>query len=151
MELVSNLRRLPNDIVLKIWSYSYSPQPCALMEDIRDYGNTLEYMRLYYYEKYQTDELDRIIYDLFNYISFFSFSEDRSYYVDFWRRNIYCRSMSEESINYYINRMENNVGETQIRLLWGMLYPVEREDFIDAIETFVTDDEGDIDEEDYDY
>ena len=75
MELVPNLRRLPNELVLYIWSYTYSLQSPILLADIRDYLRSLEYMQTYYLDKYMENGFDEYMYwmlhDMFGYIIFF--------------------------------------------------------------------------------
>lgn len=157
MELVPNLKRLPKDIFLYIWSYTYSPQSSVLLEDIRDYQSSLDYIQYYYFEKYFENGYDEYLYwmihDMFGYIAFFQYHQDRNFYNGFWRRAIQCSNMTLDKLSEYIYRLENNKIDTQIRLLWALLYPEERADFIDAVESFSSDDEeGEGEgEEDFDY
>lgn len=150
MELVKNLKRLPIEIVNKIWGYTYSPQPVVLMEDIRDYIESLDYICYYYFEKFSYEDSDyqyRLVYDMFCYISYFSSVSFHSY-NDFWMRSIYCKNMDPDQLSEYIYRLEHNNIDAQIRLLWGLFYPKERAEFIDTIEYFIVSDSDD--EDDYD-
>jgi hypothetical protein len=154
MELISNLRRLPKELVIQIWSYTYSPQSPILLADIRDYLRSLDYIQYYYFDKYMENGFDEYLYwmvhDIFGYIAFFSYDEDRSLYNTFWRRAIQCSQLTLDKLSEYIYRLEHNSVDTQIRLLWGLLYPEERADYIDSIEYFdnEVDEEG---EEDFDF
>ena len=75
MELAQNLKRLPQELVLQIWSYTYSPQSPILLADIRDYLQSLDYIQCYYLDKYidsgYNEYMYWIIHDIFGYISFF--------------------------------------------------------------------------------
>jgi hypothetical protein len=44
----SLIKRLPMALISKIFNYTYSPQPKLLMEDIRNYHITLEFMKSLY-------------------------------------------------------------------------------------------------------
>lgn len=147
MELVANLKRVPNEIFIHIWSYTYSPQPANLLEDIRDYPISLEYVLYFYQERYDfiNDYMYWIIHDIFGYISFFSYDSDETLYTSFWKRAIQCSNMDIDTLSDYIYRLEQNKIETQVRLLWAMLYPSERVDYLDSIETFIEDEEEDYD------
>jgi len=150
MELIPNLRRLPNELVLYIWSYTYSPQSPVLLADIRDYPSSLDFIQYWYFEKYfengYNEYLYWMIHDMFGYIAFFQYDQDRNCYNAFWRRAIQCSTMPLDKLSDYIYRLESNKIDTQIRLLWALLYPAERADFIDAVECFSSEDE----EEDFD-
>jgi len=167
MELVENLKKLPKEIFIKIWSYTYSIQPANLLEDIRDYPISLEYI-LYYYEDWFYEMYEYkywIIHDIFGYIAGYiagnitgyiagniaSFSNDSvdNLYTSFWKRAIQCSNMDIDTLSKYIYRLEHNKIDTQVRLLWGMMYPSERISFIDSIDTFIEEDEEY--EEDYDF
>ena len=154
MKLVPILKRLPNELFIKIWSYTYSPQSPGLLADIRDYQTSLDFIQYYYFEKYfengYDDYLYWMIHDIFGYIAFFSYDHDRNLYNAFWRRAIQCSNMTLDKLSEYIYRLESNRIDTQIRLLWGLLYPAERADFIDAVECFSSEDEEEEDE-DFDY
>ena len=153
MELVLNLKRLPKEIFLYIWSYTYSSQSPILLADIRDYQSSLDYIQYYYYEKYMENGYDEYLYwmvhDMFGYIAFFSYDKDRDLYNAFWRRAIQCSNMTLDKLSEYIYRLESNKIDTQIRLLWAMLYPEERTEFIDAIECFQLNEEAE--EDDFDF
>lgn len=151
MELIPNLRRLPQELVLKIWSYTYSQQSPELLADIRDYLTSLDFIHCYYYDRYMemgyTEYKYWLVNNIFGYIVFFSYEEDRSFYNEFWRRSFQCRQIPLENLSDYIYRLENNKIETQIRLLWALLYPEERAEFIDSVEYFIINDE---EEDDFD-
>jgi hypothetical protein len=153
MELVPNLKRLPKEIFLYIWSYTYSSQSPILLADIRDYQSSLDYIQYYYYEKYMENGYDEYLYwmvhDMFGYIAFFSYDKDRDLYNAFWRRAIQCSNMTLDKLSEYIYRLESNKIDTQIRLLWAMLYPEERAEFIDAVECFQLNEEAE--EDDFDF
>ena len=48
--MIKNLKKLPMDIINKIFSYYYSPQPKELLEDIRNYSKTLKIIERLYYD-----------------------------------------------------------------------------------------------------
>jgi hypothetical protein len=78
-----------------------------------------------------------LVNNIFGYIVFFSYGEDRNFYNEFWRRSFQCNKIPLNNVSDYIYRLENNKIDTQIRILWAMLYPEERAEFIDSIEYFI--------------
>uniref|UniRef100_A0A6C0HYZ9 Uncharacterized protein n=1 Tax=viral metagenome TaxID=1070528 RepID=A0A6C0HYZ9_9ZZZZ len=165
MSLIHNLLHLPNELVLKIWSYTYSPQPSNLLEDIRDYSSSFDVICYYYFTKLMEDYgndflfhtyINWAIHDIVDYISFFKndyeiILNETDYSV--WRRCFQCKNMNTLELEGFIYKFEKgSLDNTKLRFLWGLLQPNERKEFIEDYEEFLFDDEEEEDEEeDFDY
>ena len=155
---------LPNEIQYHILSYTYTSQQKALLEDIRDFSETLQLLQYY------TEELpylennvlvsaaDDIHNELYVYIHYYLCDGSLEMVANmFWKRYFMFYPMTIERMsNYQIVNFTEYPLNTQIRFVWGLLLPSERNEFLDFYEEdlFFDDEEDedeDEDEEDYDF
>jgi hypothetical protein len=113
------LSKLPVELVDSIFSYSYSPQPTALLNDITDFHHTIEFIFTQYRNKYlyrvglQNEGFEKHIL-LGDLCIFLHFTYTRQIQHRFYK-----------SIPIKIFRKTNAV-EKAIRLLWGIMTIDER-------------------------
>ena len=136
MELLKNdIQKLPTYVINKIISYTYSPQCPIHLENIKHYIKTKKMLGRMYYMKYTFNR--QIPYhmcmfrgDLFRYLHF----------------NLLCNKLNKmcyrhilftnkKNIKKFIKKFDRNntdhyVVNSHIKILWGILYPNEREEFI---------------------
>lgn len=116
----ARIAQLPSVLQYHILSYTYAPQPAALLDDIRDYASTKASAMAAMYVTYVLDwdiaESDReswcrffLVDQLYHFLRYsgYSFAEL------FWLGDGYARS-----------------GRTQLNVLWGALTPAERREFV---------------------
>ena len=153
--LQRNVRNLPNEIQHIIISYTYSPQSVHLLEDIRDYSKTIQtvydyldeidLLNSFYLETAIDDIHDQLHTYIYYYICNGNINEVTNMY---WKRYIMYQSMENEDIlRLLIERVNEYPLYSQIRILWGLLLPTERDIFLDIIIAEYFEEE----EEDYDF
>ena len=120
VDMMTKIAHLPLDVLLHILSYTYRPQPAALVDDIRDYASTKASAMAAMYATYVLDwdiaESDReswcrffLVDQLYRFVRY----SDYSFAEMFWLGDGYARS-----------------GRTQLNVLWGALTPAERREFV---------------------
>ena len=155
-----NIQNLPKEIQNIIISYTYSPQPKILLEDIVNYSETKEYLyeiieevesqNAYYF----TSAKDELHNELCNFIYYFLC--DSTYeMVDsyFWRRYfMYGINNYENMSQIIIDKLSIYPIDSQINIIWGLLVKEERYAFLDFYCSELQDeyDEEQV-EEDYDF
>lgn len=139
---------LPNDIILKIISYTYNPQSKQLLQDILSFNETklklfsqifvLNYnWQITRYNWYEinnlhvdyisnlVDELLIFMYSKVNGQNIYNYLSQRSY-----------KYKTREQVNNCINNIKKKDYKTQINILWGVLKPFERKIFIDKLNIY---------------
>jgi len=163
--MIENFKKMPTDVINKIFSYYYSPQKKELLDDIKNYSKSLKIIEKIYYDFWignwppafppaPGQDKDWLIND----IICFANKEKATMmgYVDefygLWIRfllehiwghmNLPERSyeMLLEPPNHtdkyrnYIDRfvagLEKKSSTTQVRFFWGILKPLERNQFV---------------------
>jgi len=133
------MKLLPTDIILKIFSYYYSPQSVELMEDIRNFIKTLDEISYIYYYFWvenlpfpiiinSTQDKDWLVRDLYNFT--------KNYYINWekieplWFKKCLIGN-KETRIDLYINNyLVKKKPTIQMRIIWGMLTAKERSMFV---------------------
>ena len=131
--MIDLIKLLPEDIIQKIISYSYSPQPKGLLEDICNYSNTLNIVGNMYYTRWiieagESEPEDRnwLANDIIQYISS---DDDRGAWLwlcqDHILRRLYLINDLSKSQRYgYI--LAKRSAEQELRRYWGLMLLKER-------------------------
>jgi hypothetical protein len=159
--LQQNIQHLPIELQHHILSYTYSPQPKHLLEDIQNYSETKEYLyeiieevdtRNAYYFITAKDEIHN---ELCNFIYYYLCDGTlEMVHAYFWRRYIIYGLNTDKFISHIIfGTIYIYPIDYKINFIWALLLPEERYAFLDFYsneyaELFEEDEE---DEEDYDY
>jgi hypothetical protein len=156
-----NIHRLPNEIQYIILSYTYSPQQKALLEDILDYSQTIDIIYDYMNEPDYLDNHilvspeDEIQNELYNYIHYYLCDGSLEMVAKiFWKRYfMFCSIPIERIPKYKLVNFVYYPLTMQIRFIWGLLLPSERNEFLDFYEEemFLYEDDEEEYEEDYDF
>jgi hypothetical protein len=132
-----HIRKLPQDVVDYIIPYTYQLQNKPLLEDIKNFNETKKIVLELYYNYwivYFNEEVHEDKYWLINdLIAFFNNYEATMYgytekFYNIFRRNQSLQSC--ETINNYVNLLEDKQVDSQINILWALLTPKERSDII---------------------
>ena len=134
--MIDIIKRLPEDIIQKIISYSYSPQPKTLLEDIRDYSHTLNFVGNIYYHRWiieegESEPEDRnwLANDIIRYISR---GDIRAAWLcqDHILRRLFLINdlLQSQRYGYVLDKMS---AEQELRRYWGLMLPKERHEMID--------------------
>jgi len=114
------MEKLPLHIVHHILSYSYNVQSKELLSDIRNYYITKQLL-------FESQPLTFIIDDLHYFINWFQEDYISSYYATFFRHYMI---FSIASVLQYIHVMQCFPLQTQINIIWGLMRPAERNEFL---------------------
>jgi len=135
VELTTNWNKLPAELHRHILSYTYSPQPKYLLEDIRNYHATLRIVKDMYNNSGTSendDEADNwIINDMYGWLN--NDTPTMNGYVDNFIRTIHrypYYHLFDKNIDNIIYILGKNPANNEIRILWGLLTPTERQTFI---------------------
>ena len=134
--MIDIIKRLPEDIIQKIISYSYSPQPKDLLEDIRDYSHTLNFVGNIYHHRWiieegESEPEDRnwLANDIIRYISR---DDIRGAWLcqDLILRRLFLINdlLQSQRYGYVLDKMS---AEQELRRYWGLMLPKERHEMID--------------------
>lgn len=126
------LKRLPPELISLIFSYTYTPQPIALLHNLRDYFQTKQIISNIYYSTYMSIIVpDKIVVDIFFFVNrFMPLSEGFSHDMyEIWFRDWRLQTIPEvdAQVNAIIKRRTIPAIFT---LFWAMMLPVERANFI---------------------
>lgn len=146
--MITFIQKLPQDIIGHIIPYTYQLQPNVIMNDIKNYKETKELIvSLYYnywivnFEEAEPEDKYWLINDLVLFINndqatMYGYVEN---FYNIFRRNQYLQSY--ESINNYVSNLETKPVDTQINILWSLLIPKERTEFLvsfqESIQIFI--------------
>ena len=131
--------RLPLDIQYKIISYTYCPQSKDLLDDIQSYHSTKNAIKQIYYELWNDDydfsPGEWIINDILDYTNnsevFITNLEEQYYKI--LSRNPFLTSV--EQMNLFIKNLYVRPGcNNEINIIWGLMTPEDRIDFINFIQ-----------------
>jgi len=144
------VQELPNEIQQKIISYTYSPKPRELLADIRnnfesfnilyDYVDHLEFIGRHYFITAE----DEVHNEILNFI-FYNLYDGHMETIGnlFWKRSIIYSQISVRNPLLSVNQICHHLLEklylfpidSQIRILWGLLVPNERNEFLELYST----------------
>jgi len=146
--MITFIQKLPQDIIGNIIPYTYQLQPNVIMNDIKNYKETKELIvSLYYnywivnFEEAEPEDKYWLINDLVLFINndqatMYGYVEN---FYNIFRRNQYLQSC--ESINNYVSNLETKPVTTQINIIWSLLTPKERTEFLvsfqESIQNFI--------------
>ena len=141
--LQKRIQRLPTDIQNIIISYTYSPQQENLLEDIRNYKETKDYLYEIIDEVesiqtyYLTSAKDEIHNELCNFIYYYLCDGSiEMINIYFWRRYFMYKYITDQKISHIvIDLISYYPIDCQINILWGFLIPEERNTFLDLYTT----------------
>jgi len=132
------LSLLPNEIISKIISYTYSPQSNQLLEDIKSYHVTKALIDRYYYRYWiqiirqlRTEDRNWLINDIFLFLNdfkpilFYRYSEKFKQTI----RQLYMLRQ-KKNIEDIINSFDRHPVNFQINTFWGLMNPNDRSHFI---------------------
>lgn len=135
------IRKLPDEVISIIISYSYTPQPKSLMDDIRNFKESKIHLleRYYDYWTVRMQSLDPeeytywLINDLFSYAnhahpSIFGYVET---FYNIFRRNVFL--FTKAQVDHYVNLLEKKEVISQINILLGLFTVNERKNMISNI------------------
>jgi hypothetical protein len=137
-------RKLPSEIFDIILSYSYSPQPRELMEDIRHYYKSRNIIFRLYLQKYSRYLIERerpyyyylketnywLIHDIFVYSTNNNIllEDYDSKVFTIWKRNPFLNT--EDKIIHFVYFLDLFPKSRQINLFWGIFTIEERDEFM---------------------
>ena len=133
------MAKLPDELKHHVLSYTYNPQPKILLADIIHFQFSYHLMQVWYKNSYQTisnyhaTQINNqiFVYDLFEYFSHSiplgvqNYTEKMS---QIWKR--FPRIKEEKQFSTMFETFVDKNVESQLRIFWGILTPVERNDFI---------------------
>ena len=102
--------RLPSDILRRILPYTYSPQPAALLEDIRDFRPSQARAGAYFYETFVVGWHE-------------TEPEDRHWFAN----ELYCFTRYTKHRAF---ELQGRSVEAEINVMWGSLTPEDRRQFM---------------------
>ena len=142
--LLDGLKRLPNEIIHNIISYTYSPQPEELTMDIHMYHNSMININNMFYNTfygndntdiYKIELLDALLLYSNNYIPL-HYGVHEDFYMIWNRFPLFKRYIENEDINkfkidnYIDNVFSHKSINTRINMIWGIFTYGERLNFL---------------------
>ena len=139
-QLTRNIRNLPIELISIICSYSYSPQPIEIRNDILSYFESrtiirqlfsCRYKDLMPYERYA--DMNWLVSDILCFMNRHraTFHRFQDQFYDICKRNYMLRERENESIHKMVNNARNRNIFFQFHIYWGLLTPDERNRFIE--------------------
>jgi hypothetical protein len=131
---------LPRDIIQHIIPYTYNCQPQRLIEDIKSNFASKQIISIIYDDRwnYLSEYEDNISKNWLNNDLFHYCNEDNitmhgyiDRFYDLFSRHVMLQSggIDKCKVTAFIKNTDNNVTK-QINLIWGLLTPTERSEFI---------------------
>jgi hypothetical protein len=153
MDLQKNIQNLPTDIQNIIISYTYSPQKPCLLEDIITYKQSLEVLIDFIDELeiqnnyYFVSAKDQTHNEILNYLFYYICDDSMNSVINiFWKRYFMYENMHNKTVSYLLFRtFYQRTIDSQIRIIWGLLIPEERYDFLDCYSRDLYEDEEEYD------
>ena len=137
------IQKLPEDVMRYIIPYTYAVQPKELLEDIRSYYVTLKKAKDIYKRYWNVKEenecnccgvpnedIDWLINDIFGFMNedVATMIEYVPNFCDLWLRCL--RLYSYEQVLEYMKVFEKKSAITQVNMMWGLMKPNERMEFV---------------------
>ena len=140
-ELEENWKKLPQELHRHVLSYTYSPQPKDLLDDIRNFHTSLHVIKEIYRcnktifageDNAPTWVEDWIINDLYGWLN-----DDmavmhgfREKFLHLIQRNPYYSLFTRFTTEEIILLLGMKSGKSELRIFWGLLNPNQRQRFI---------------------
>ena len=140
LRLKTNLNRLPTELVSIIISYSYSPQPIEIRNDILSYFESRTIIRSLFYLRYQdlmpyerNADMNWLVSDILCYMNrnratFYKYQDQ---FYEICKRTYMLRGVENDTIRKIVNDSRNKNIFFQFRVYWGLLNSDERNHFIE--------------------
>jgi len=134
------IRRLPQDIINIIISYTYTPQPVEIIKDIHSYFESKKIIKNIFYDRFQhlfLYEKDADFNWLVSDIICFMNQNRASYYkyvdqlYNIFRRIYRLKDMDDSTLKKIVNKSQRKNVHYQFHIYWGLLTPNERDSFIE--------------------
>jgi len=130
------IRRLPVDIIQHIRRYTYSHQPIALQEDIRNFLESRRELYVLYYNYWSIhwgqDVVREFLFWMVNDIVIYIHTTVEKYLEIISRAYIFDKSGNRIRTHYQLDAYRRALNaepvETQFNIYWGLLTPSERTD-----------------------
>lgn len=135
------INKLPDDIIQYIIPYTYQLQNKPLLNDIKNYKETKDIISELYYNYWilgfgeiEPEDKYWIINDL---VAFANNYQATMYgyveqFYNIFRRNLHLQTYEE--IDVYLSVLQNKPVDSQINIIWSLLTPSERTEFIDIFQ-----------------
>lgn len=139
---------LPNDIILKIISYTYNTQPKELLQDILSFYETKSKLfsqifvtnynwQITRYNWYEVNNLQiDYISNLVDELLIFMYSKVNGQNIYNYLSQRTYKYKTREQVNNCINNIKKKDYKTQINILWGILNSFERKIFITKLNVY---------------
>lgn len=137
---VTNLRRLPKDIIDIVFSYYYSSQPQELCIDIKDYSYSRIFLNEIYKKRiskwgYHTSNwilIELLVHEIYNYCNNYFARRRLTGFIFHCKKLRICDNWDTDKITYYMDHcFINKHMRSQVNILWGILTPFEREHVVE--------------------
>lgn len=135
------INKLPTDIIQYIIPYTYKLQNKSLLNDIKNYKETKDRISELYYNYWVLDlgvmepeDKYWIINDVFAFANNYKatmYGHVENFY-NIFRRNLYLQT--HKDIHVYLSILQNKPPSSQINIVWSLLTPRERIEFIDIFQ-----------------
>lgn len=139
---------LPNDIILKIISYTYNTQSKELLQDILSFYETKSKLfsqifvtnynwQITRYNWYEVNNLQvDYISNLVDELLIFMYSKVNGQNIYNYLSQRTYKYKTREQVNNCINKIKKKDYKTQINILWGILNTFERKIFITKLNVY---------------
>ena len=137
-ELVQSINnKLPIELIHIILKYMEQPQPPLLLIDISSFCKTMTYISNAYYNKWiigidgpSGEDIDWFENDVIRYIN--NYIPTMLGIQPKFREILFrfCKFIKVDHLNIYMFMNCKNSSKTRINMLWGLLTPAERNEFI---------------------
>jgi hypothetical protein len=131
------VKKLPEDIRKYILNFTYEPQPFILLNDIRHYVNSRNFVQDWYYQdsgwQYPNAETDWLHNDLIGFCNEHrpTMHGYRDHFFNIFSRMYRFKKKSREQIVHICNNMSSNRASN---VTWGILTIEERDTFMNDLE-----------------
>ena len=138
--LTKNIRNLPIELISIICSYSYSPQPIEIRNDILSYFESKAIIRKLFSIRYKDlmpyerdADMNWLVSDVLCFMNRHrsTFYKYQDQFYEICKRNYMLKQVENESIRKLINNSRHKNIFFQFNIYWGLFTPNERNHFIE--------------------